>query len=68
MQGLQANAEINDWHSRTLIPMLTRLAHRYGYATVTAIYKEAAGDGDRLKQLLAERLSPQFDEDDRRER
>ena len=59
VRDLQANAEINEWHSRTLIPMLTGLARQYGYSTITAIYKEADGDGDRLKELLAERLPPQ---------
>lgn len=56
VRGLKSNAEINEWHSRTLIPMLTSLARQYGYSAITDIYKEAAGDGDRLKELLAERL------------
>ena len=55
VRGLKANAEINEWHSRTLIPMLATLARQYGYSAVTAAYKEADGDGERMKVLLAER-------------
>jgi aspartate ammonia-lyase len=54
VRGLKANAEINEWHSRTLIPMLATLARQYGYSAVTHAYKEADGDGERMKVLLAE--------------
>ncbi len=55
VRGLKANAKINEWHSRTLIPMLATLARQYGYSAVTNAYKEANGDGERMKELLAER-------------
>ena len=55
VRGLKANAEINEWHSRTLIPMIATLARQYGYSTVTNAYKEANGDGERMKELLAAR-------------
>lgn len=55
VRGLQANAEINAWHSRTLIPMLATLARQYGYSNVTTAYKDANGNGELMKELLAER-------------
>jgi hypothetical protein len=35
--------------------MLATLARQYGYSNVTAAYKDANGNGERMKELLAER-------------
>lgn len=50
--GLRINAELNARHADTIIPLLTRLGRQHGYSTVTAVYKEAQGDMDRLRGLL----------------
>lgn len=54
--GLQINAELNAQHAETLIPLLTRLGRQHGYSRVTAIYKEAGGQAERVRALLTERL------------
>jgi aspartate ammonia-lyase len=56
VRGLTVDVGRNAQHAETLISLLTRLSRRYGYSTVTALYKEAEGDTARLRELLAARL------------
>jgi aspartate ammonia-lyase len=56
VQGLSVDAETNARHAETIVPLLTRLAKVHGYAEIAALCREADGDLDRLKALLAERF------------
>jgi aspartate ammonia-lyase len=56
VHGLIVNRERNARNADTLIPLLTRLALKHGYSTVTAVCKEARGDTRLLRELLAARL------------
>lgn len=56
LSGLQINAARNAQHAETIIPLLTRLGRQHGYSRLTEVYKEAAGDMERLRLLLAERF------------
>jgi aspartate ammonia-lyase len=52
--GLKINAQVNDQHSKTIIPRLTELARNYGYVSITAVCKEAGDDLAKLKKMLDE--------------
>ena len=52
--GLEVVAARNDANVRTIVPRLTDLAQRHGYAAVTAIVEKAGGDPDALRRLVAE--------------
>jgi aspartate ammonia-lyase len=52
--GLEVVRERNDANVRTIIPLLTDLTQRHGYAAVTAIVKKAGNDPATLRRLLSE--------------
>ena len=54
IKGLQADAQRNNRNVRTIIPLLTELAKRYGYSRVSEICKQAEGDINQLRDLLAQ--------------
>jgi len=51
----KVNAVINDRNANSFIPMLMRATHKFGYACIEQICREAAGDYDRIRKLLADR-------------
>jgi aspartate ammonia-lyase len=51
--GLEVVTARNDANVRTIVPLLTDLAQRHGYAAVTAVVKEAGNDPATLRRLLA---------------
>lgn len=52
IQGFKVNKEINERNANTIIPLLTRLMHDYGYTKINEICKKALGDNEKLRELL----------------
>ena len=46
--------ERNREHAGTIIPLLTRLMQEHGYSRVSEVCKQAGGDLEELRKLLAE--------------
>jgi aspartate ammonia-lyase len=55
VDGLKVNIETNQRNAGTIIPLLTRLAKQHGYSTISDLCKEASGDPERIRKVLAER-------------
>ncbi len=62
VDGLEVDAVRNNRHADSLIPRLTELMKRYGYARVSAVCAAAPGDPERLRVLLAETFPDPGDE------
>lgn len=56
--GIKVIAERNTTNAHTLIPELTELMKRHGYAAVSNVCSEAGWDIPRLRKLLLERFQP----------
>jgi aspartate ammonia-lyase len=54
VQGFEVNSARNRHHVNSIVPLLTRLAHKHSYSRITAICKEAKGDLTRLRELLSQ--------------
>ena len=52
ISGLAVDEERNDRNAQTIIPLLTELTKRHGYASVSGICKQAKGDIHLLRRLL----------------
>lgn len=50
--GLEVNARISAEHANTTIALLTALAQRYSYTTITDLWKRSGGERGRFLQLL----------------
>ncbi len=56
VRGVTVNFAVNSQHADTLIPLLTRLVREHGYSRVTAICKQARGQPDQIRKLIATQL------------
>ncbi len=56
VKSLRVDVQISAAHASSLMPRLTKLMHRHGYAAVSAVCKQAQGDLERLKSHLRERF------------
>ena len=56
VRGVTVNVAVNARHAETLIPLLTRLVREQGYSKVTAICKQAHGQPDQIRELIATQL------------
>ena len=65
VDGLEVDAVRNNRHADSLIPRLTELMKRYGYARVSAVCAAAPGDPERLRVLLDETFPDPVDETQR---
>ena len=52
VRGFKVNVERNNLNADTIIPLLTRLMHRYGYSQINNICKKSGNDMERLRALL----------------
>lgn len=50
--GLSVPVSVNEKNANALMARITGLAQVYGYARISAVCKEAAGDPDRIRALL----------------
>jgi aspartate ammonia-lyase len=50
--GIEVDEKRSRAHADTLIPLLTRLARRHGYAAIADVCRRAAGDRARIAELL----------------
>ncbi len=55
IRELGINSQRNSANARTIIPLLTKLAQRHKYSTISAVCKEANGDMDQLRKALKEK-------------
>lgn len=51
LEGLKVNISRNQLNTESIVPLMTRIKMERGYSCATRIYKETAGDIEKIKKL-----------------